>query len=95
LLTSISEAKMKPQRRLSYQPRDRGDHSKRCTLIGLGSMPRGKGVSATARRAAVVESELEPEGVVGILGESSDIRVRMVCKGSSGSQLSIWEIVSM
>jgi hypothetical protein len=38
--TSISLANMKPQRRDSYQPIDNGDHSKRCTLIGEGSMPR-------------------------------------------------------
>lgn len=35
--TIISEAKMKPHSRDSYQPKDRGDHSNKWTRIGDGS----------------------------------------------------------
>ena len=39
LWTCISEVKAKPQRRDSYQPRERGDHSKYWMRIGDGSIP--------------------------------------------------------
>ena len=40
--TTISEAKMKPQSRDSYQPRESDVHSKRWVRGGLGSRPGGK-----------------------------------------------------
>lgn len=39
--TTISDAKMKPQRRDSYQPRESGVHSNRWTRGGVGSRPGG------------------------------------------------------
>jgi hypothetical protein len=82
--TSISAAKTHPHSSDSYQPRDKGDHSKRCTLIGEGSIPRTS-VSRIVFSAAAVSLEL-PE--LGIFGPSSDINIRMVCSGSSVSQFS-------
>ena len=43
--TTISEAKMKPQSSDSYQPRESGVHSNRCTRGGLGSRSRGSSLS--------------------------------------------------
>ena len=39
LATCISDVKMNPQSRDSYHPNDTGDHSKRWTRIGDGSIP--------------------------------------------------------
>ena len=41
LCTAISEEKMKLQSRDSYQPSERGDHSKRCIRGGEVSMVEG------------------------------------------------------
>jgi hypothetical protein len=83
LATSISCANTNPHSNDSYQPRDKGDHSKRCTLIGDGSMPRTS-VSRIVSSAAAVSLEF----VLGILGPSCDINIRIVWSGSSESQLS-------
>lgn len=53
MATTISLANTKPQSRDSYQPRDRVDHSKRCTRIGEGSM-LGMVVDLMVLRAVVV-----------------------------------------
>jgi hypothetical protein len=74
LATSISCAKTKPQSNDSYHPRDKGDHSKRCTLIAVGSMPRTS-VSRIVVSAAAVSLELPADG---IFGPSCDISMRMV-----------------
>lgn len=83
--TTISPAKTKLQSSDSYQPRDRGDHSNKWTLIGEGSMPRTS-LPCIASKAAAVSLD---DPVLGILGASSDISMRTVCSGNSGSQLSI------
>jgi hypothetical protein len=76
LATTISLANTKPQSKDSYQPRDRVDHSKRCTRIGEGSIP-----------GTVVDLMVFRAFVVSVLESSSGLRVRMsirvVCRGSS------------
>jgi hypothetical protein len=76
---------MKLQRRDSYQPRERGDHSKYWILIGEGSTVNGD--LRIVRRVW---------GVGVSVGDWDRIRcerwvrsVRRVCSGSSGSQDSI------
>lgn len=64
LETCVSAKKTKPQRRDSYQPRESGDHSKRCTLMGEGSMA-GIVVEVMVRRMAVVELDVL-DGTVGV-----------------------------
>ena len=83
--TSISDVKINPHRRLSYQPSDNADHSNRCTRTGDGSMPLTSAFLIAASVAAV--SLVESAG--GTWDDSSEINVRMVCNGSSGSQVSI------
>jgi hypothetical protein len=76
---------MKDQRRDSYQPRERGDHSKRWIRIGEGSMEGGGGVLAARSRKASVDVWGEPSGGrEAVSGE--DRMVRIVWRGRSGSQ---------
>jgi hypothetical protein len=86
LLTVISPAKTKPQRRDSYQPRERGDHSKEWTRMGLGSMLRTSVARMVARADWVSVGALPVEGSLGV---SSEMSVRMVWRGRVGSQDSI------
>lgn len=80
----ISLEKMKPQRRDSYQPNDRGDHSKRWTRRGEESRPWICVWRMMAREGPEVD-----EGVwAGRRGASWSITVRIVWSGSSESQLS-------
>ena len=64
--TTISEAKIKPQRRDSYQPRLMVVHSKECTRGGEASIASGRSGG----------------------GFEYDRRVRTVCRGRFGSQVS-------
>lgn len=84
--TSISLAKMKLHSRDSYHPRDSGDHSNRCTRIADGSMPWTSVLLMVSKAAVVLDDES-----VGITGPSCEISVRMVCRGSSGTQLSSYQ----
>lgn len=80
--TTISAANTNPQSSDSYHPRDKGDHSKRCTLIGEGSIPRIS-VSRIVVNAAAVSLESPVEGN---FGPNSEISMRIVCSGSPESQ---------
>lgn len=73
LTTSISLVKMKPQRSDSYQPRDNGDHSKRCTRIGVGSIVDKEADWIAPNMAGVSSAEM-----VSIWGGSSESMVSMV-----------------
>lgn len=86
LETSISDVKMKPHKRLSYHPSDSADHSKRCTRAADGSMPR----TSAPRMAERVAAVSLVDSADGTCDESSEINVRGVCSGSSGSQVSIY-----
>jgi hypothetical protein len=86
--TCISDVKANPQRRDSYQPRERGDHSKYWIRMGEGSIP--------VIFADWIIFRMEAEGVSvedllggGRRGVSWFIRVRIVWRGSSVSQESI------
>ena len=85
--TCISLAKTKLQRRDSYQPSASGDHSNECTRMGDGSTPYSS--------ASWIAFDVEAEGTSPVrpclltTAESCCITVRIVCKGNSGSQLSI------
>jgi hypothetical protein len=90
--TCISEVKAKDQRRDSYQPRERGDHSKYWMRMGEGSMP--------VILADWIMLRIEGEGVSvedlcgdGRRGVSWSRSVRTVWRGSSVSQDSIHCVV--
>lgn len=87
---NAEEAKMKPQSSDSYQPRDNGDHSKRCTRIALGSIIDGNSELLIMASAVPVS----PVSIVPILGARTSIKVRMVCKGRSVSHVSTYQHVS-
>jgi len=85
--------KTKPHKRLSYQPSERGDHSKYWIRMGEASMECrlavervlrmvGEGVSPTSEREGLSRED-----------ESWERRGRIVWRGSSGSQVSIQEDV--
>lgn len=94
--TTISLEKMNPQRRDSYQPIERADHSKVCTRTGEGSamMMRMAGSSVKDGRlvmrvrASGVEALWKADS--GTCGVIAEMMVSMVCRGSSGSQDSSW-----
>lgn len=90
LETFISLLKMKLQSSDSYHPSERGDHSNRWTRIGDGSIPLTSvlRIVCSAEAVSMVES-------MGITGESWEMRVRMVCKGRCGSQLSSYQSSAM
>lgn len=76
LATCISLVKTKDQRRDSYQPRERGDHSKYWIRMGEGSMPR-IWAPWMVRRILVVGWSVGAS-VRGNKGPSCSIKVRMV-----------------
>ena len=75
---------MKPQSRDSYQPRDIGDHSNRWIRGGEGSIAEGRwrGIEGVFGAVRVGDDWL------GVVVEARS--VRMVCRGSEGSQESIY-----
>lgn len=90
--TTISLEKMKPQRRDSYHPIESADHSNDCARTGVGSamMLATWGSSANDGRLWI---RVRASGLVvacraasGMCGAIAEMRVRIVCKGSSGNQ---------
>jgi hypothetical protein len=90
--TTISEENMKPQTNDSYQPIDKADHSKEWTRAGAGSevmlwiIGSSVNVGRFAIRVRVSALEEDWNAVSGTLGMIAEMMVRIVCKGSSGSQ---------
>lgn len=83
----ISLLKMKLQIRDSYHPSAIGDHSNECTRTGDASTPTS--LTWLILRSVSGEAWSAIKADLGIRAETCWIVVRIVCKGSSGSQLSI------
>ena len=75
---------MKLQSSDSYQPSDKGDHSKRCTRTGDRSRS-----STSVFRIVSIHAAAEAMTCVGSFVFSCSTSVRIVCIGRSGSQVSI------
>lgn len=90
--TTISEEKMKPHTNDSYQPIDKADHSKEWTRAGAGSEVMLWIIGSSTNdgrfviRVRVSAFDDDWNAVSGILGMIAEMIVRMVCRGSSGSQ---------